>query len=122
MWRNQLDRDVMHLTNTEQRYGIAAVIMHWLMAALIATLIGLGVYMVRLPDVGFNAKKIILVLVHKELGVLALALATARIVWRQVNPLPQATGAIPEWQQVSAAFVHLCFYGLMLALPASGWI
>src|SRR4051794_27415700 len=106
----------MHLGNTEQGYGAAAVVMHWLMAALIATLIGLGVYMVRLPDVGFDSKKIILIPVHKEAGMLALAIAAARIAWRQVNCLPQADGGVPEWQQVSAVFVHLCFYALMIAL------
>jgi cytochrome b561 len=92
------------------------------MAVLIIALVGLGIYMVQLPDVGFNARKITLILVHKELGVLALAFATMRLAWRQLNPLPRLAETVPEWQQVAAVFVHLCFYALMVAQPVTGWL
>ena len=29
---------------------------------------------------------------------------------------------VPEWQEVAAVFVHLCFYALMLAQPVTGWL
>lgn len=101
------------LANTERHYGTAAIALHWLMAALIAALVGTGIYMVPLPEVGFDAKKITLILIHKEIGMLALALAAARLAWRQVNPLPRLGDTLPEWQKVAAIFVHLCFYALM---------
>ncbi len=112
----------MRLSNTDQHYGAAAIALHWLMATLIVTLVALGVYMVRLPDVGFNLKKITLILVHKEIGVLVLVLACARLIWRQLNPLPRLVDSVPEWQKVSAILVHLCFYALMIALPVTGWV
>ncbi|HSU06263.1 MAG TPA: cytochrome b [Acetobacteraceae bacterium] len=112
----------MRLANTERHYGAAAITLHWLMAALIATLVALGIYMVRLPDVGFDAKKITLILIHKEIGMVALALVCARLVWRLLNPLPHLAETLPEWQKVAAIFVHLCFYALMFVLPVSGWI
>ena len=110
------------LANTEQRYGAAAVVLHWLMAALIATLVALGIYMVRLPDAGFDAKKITLILIHKEIGMLALALVGVRLVWRQLNPLPRLAETLPDWQKVAAIFVHLSFYALMVGLPVTGWV
>ena len=78
--------------------------------------------MVQLPDVGFDAKKITLILIHKEIGMLALALVAMRLAWRQVNPLPRLAETLPEWQKVAAIFVHLCFYALMFALPVTGWV
>lgn len=115
-------RQMTRLPNTEWHYGAAAIALHWFMAVLIAALLVLGIYMVRLPDVGFDTKKIILILIHKELGMLALALVAVRLVWRQLNPLPRLTETLPEWQKVTAIFVHLCFYALMLALPVIGWV
>jgi cytochrome b561 len=68
--------------------------------------------MVRLPDAGFDSRKISAILIHKELGLVAFASAALRMIWRQFNPLPAPIGTVPEWQQI---VVHLCFYTLMLA-------
>ena len=112
----------MKISNTHEGYGAAAFVIHWLMAAVIVTLVALGIYMVRLPDAGFNANKIILILIHKEIGALAMALVFGRLAWRALNPLPQMDESLPEWQKVTAIFVHLCFYALMIALPVTGWV
>lgn len=120
--RRMRTRRMMRLANTERHYGAAAIALHWLMAALLITLVVLGIYMVRLPDVGFDTKKIVLILIHKEVGTLALALVGARLAWRQLNPLPRLAETLPEWQKVAAIFVHLCFYALMFALPVTGWV
>jgi len=98
------------------------MILHWLMALLLITLVAMGLYMVGLPDVGFDTRKIRLILYHKELGLLALILATPRFLWRLVNALPHLAAGLPDWQKVLARFVHLCFYGLMFALPVTGWL
>jgi cytochrome b561 len=113
---------VMACLNSDRRYGAAAIALHWLMAALIIALVSIGIYMVRLPDVGFNTRKITLILVHKEIGILVLALAGARLTWRQLNPLPSLVDTVPEWQKVIAILVHLNFYALMIALPVTGWV
>jgi cytochrome b561 len=110
------------LGNTLERYGAVAIMLHWLMGIVLVALIVLGLYMVSLPDVGFDTKKIGLILYHKELGLVALALALLRLAWRVGNALPQLVDNLPDWQKVSARFVHLCFYALMFALPVSGWL
>jgi len=112
----------MSLANTDRQYGIAAIALHWLLALLITTLVVMGIYMVRLPDVGFSATKIILVLIHKEIGMIVLGLAVVRLAWRQWNVLPRLVETLPEWQKVIAIFVHLSLYALMLALPITGWL
>jgi len=110
------------LENTENRYGPVAVALHWVMALLLVVLVSLGVYMVRLPDVGFDTKKITLILYHKQLGMLALTLVALRLAWRVTNALPRLVANLPDWQKVIARFVHLTFYALMLALPITGWL
>ena len=40
--------------NSIRRYGGIAVILHWAMAILLITLVAMGLYMTRLPDVGYD--------------------------------------------------------------------
>jgi cytochrome b561 len=110
------------IENTEDRYGVVAILLHWLMAFLIIGLAALGLYMVTLPDAGFNTKKITLILLHKEFGLSVLALLAVRLAWRLTHVLPQLAAHLPDWQKVTARFVHLCFYALMFALPVTGWL
>ena len=77
-----------------------AIGLHWLMAALLIMLLVMGLYMVSLPDVGFNTRKIALILYHKQLGLLALALAALRLGWRVGNALPSLVETLPGWQKV----------------------
>jgi cytochrome b561 len=108
------------LENGEDRYGAIALLFHWSMALLVIGLAALGLYMVTLPDVGFDTKKVTLVLYHKEFGVLALVLLATRLSWRVTQILPRLVENLPDWQQIAARFVHLSFYGLLVALPMTG--
>jgi cytochrome b561 len=60
------------IDNTEDRYGAVAILFHWSMALLVIGLAALGLYMVTLPDVGFNTNKVTLVHYHKEFGLFML--------------------------------------------------
>lgn len=108
------------IRNSEDRFGTVAILLHWLMAFLIIGLVVLGLYMVRLPDAGFDTKKITLILFHKEVGVLVLVLFAIRLAWRITQVLPLLEEGLPDWQKIAARFVHLSFYALMFALPVSG--
>jgi len=108
--------------NTRSRYGAVAVLLHWAMAALLVGLAILGLYMASLPDAGFDTRKVRLVIYHKEFGMAALTLVVIRLAWSATGVQPELAAASPEWQNVAARFVHLCFYGLMFALPITGWI
>src|SRR6185369_15225758 len=92
----------MAIRNSGQHYGLVAMVLHWLMALLLIVLIALGLYMVSLPDAGFDKRKITLILVHKELGVAALLLVALRLAWRVGNLLPALVADLPEWQKVTA--------------------
>jgi len=105
-----------------QRYGAVAVALHWLMAIVLTVLVVMGLYMASLPDVGFDTRKIMLILYHKQIGMLALALVLLRLGWRVGHILPALVDTLPEWQKVAARLVHLCLYAVMFALPVTGWL
>jgi cytochrome b561 len=109
------------LENREDRYGAIAILFHWSMALLIVGLAALGLYMVTLPDVGFNTQKVTLVLYHKEFGVLAFVLLATRLSWRVTQLLPRLVEQLPDWQKIAARFVHLSFYAMLFALPMTGY-
>ena len=110
------------LTNSGERYGWIAMLLHWGMAALLVGLIALGFYMVRLPDAGYDREKITLILLHKALGMGALAAVVARLGWRLTNALPRFVDGLAQWEEVSALFAHLWMYTLMFAVPLTGWL
>ena len=112
----------MRIENTRDHYGAVAIALHWIMAVLLVVLLAMGLYMVRIPDAGFDKLKINLIVYHKEIGILVLLLMLLRWAWRFVNGLPVLVASLPDWQKLSARFVHLCFYALMLALPMTGWL
>lgn len=110
------------MINTKNNYGWMAIFLHWFMAILLLLLIGFGLYMVALPDVGFNSEKIILIIFHKEVGLMILPLVSIRFIWRLNNVIPTLSAHLPDWQKIAARFVHLCFYALMFAMPITGWL
>ena len=105
--------------NSETRYGTVAMILHWLIAIAIITLLVVGKYMEGLPN--SDPSKFFLYQMHKSSGLTVLVLSIARIVWRLTNvvpPLPAATPFLLRW---AAHASHLAFYVLIIAIPLSGW-
>ena len=108
----------MLIKNTENRYGMVAILLHWVMTILIIFLLGLGLYMVQLP---ISAEKLKLYRWHKEFGVLAFMLVIVRIMWRVGNLTPSLS-MLAWWEILAARSVHYAFYVFMFALPLTGWI
>src|SRR5437868_853244 len=108
--------ELMQIKNTVNRYGIIAILIHWLMALLIIALLAIGLYMTRIL---VSLQKLKLYGWHKELGVLILMLLLLRIIWRLTNIAPLLPASLPPWQKLSAHAMHLAFYGLMVVLPLS---
>lgn len=105
--------------NTTMHWGGVSQGFHWLMAALIFTLIPLGLIG---ADMAFSKTKIEVFQWHKSIGLLVLTLAIFRIAWRLSNPTPAHPADVPRYQLVGASAVHLVLYGLMVLMPLSGWV
>ncbi len=101
------------------RYTRTAIGLHWLVAVAIVAMFSLGVYMQDLP---LSPAKLKLYSWHKWAGVSIFLLVLARIVWRLSHRPPAPPAGMPAWQRRAAEGVHLLLYGLMLAVPVSGWL
>jgi cytochrome b561/polyisoprenoid-binding protein YceI len=114
----------MPLTNTHQRYGGIAKGFHWLMALMILTLIGLGLWAEDLPT-GTEAelaRKAWAFSVHKTLGVAAFFVALGRILWALAQPRPGLLNADRRLENFLAEAVHWLLYGAIVIVPLAGWI
>jgi cytochrome b561 len=111
------------MSGARTRYTAAAIVLHWAIAGAIVLMMGLGLWMHQLSERGvvndgvFRAYQL-----HKSIGLTILALSVARLAWRLFNPAPPLPGAMKPWELVLARATHWVFYGLMIALPLSGWL
>jgi cytochrome b561 len=107
-------------STAEPRYTKVAIILHWIIAVCILALLAAGLAMTTeglLPKyVQFQTFQL-----HKSLGLTVLVLSIFRLIWRLTHtppPLPPNVSAIEVF---AAKLTHWIFYGLMLALPLTGW-
>lgn len=104
--------------NTGNRFGLIAIFLHWLMAVMMLGLVGLGLYMTRIP---VSVQKLKFYGWHKEWGMLVLMLVIVRLAWRLRNQLPSLEN-LPRWEEIAARTVHWLFYFFMFSLPLTGWL
>lgn len=101
------------------RYTAPAMGFHWLMAVLIISMLGIGLYMVDMPN---TLAKFQLIQLHKSIGLTILMLAAARLMWRFTHPAPLLPAHMAAWQKSLAHASHYLLYILMFAMPLSGWV
>lgn len=99
------------------RYNNVAVALHWLMALLIIGQLALGIYFHELPRDDFKRQ---LFELHRNLGLLILALAVVRIIWRLSHRPPPYPAEMPRWERLAGVWNHRAFYFIMLAMPLTG--
>ena len=99
-----------------RQFAVVSRILHWLMAAMVLAMLGIGVAMVAsLAD--YHA----LVSIHRPLGIAILVLVVVRFVNRQLSPLPPFPATMSRAERRVARVSELTMYGLMFVLPLVGW-
>lgn len=101
-----------------QRFSTPAIILHWVIAALVLTNIFLGWRMEQVRGL----EKFELFQLHKSAGITILVFSLARLAWRLIHPPPPYPVTMKAWEKLAASTVHWIFYGLMIGLPILGWI
>lgn len=105
-----------NLTSSD-RYARGSIILHWLIALLIAgNFIGAWV-----ADDLPKPEKLELMGYHKAFGLLILALTVLRLVWRLVHKAPPPVETLKPWEVALSKLTHAGLYVLMLAIPLAGW-
>ncbi len=103
--------------DSPSRYTGTAIVLHWLLALLIAGTFALGVYMHELP---FSPARLKYYSWHKWAGVTILALSFLRLAWRLTHK-PPADLPMPGWQATAAHATHHLLYALFFIVPLVGW-
>lgn len=98
------------------QFNIVLRVLHWLLAALLLTMLFIGVAMVASLS---NYHR--LVSIHRPLGIAILILAMIRLATRLCTTLPPFPATMSPLERRIASASERLLYALMLALPLVGW-
>ena len=106
--------------NTNQAYGIIAIALHWLVAAVALGLFGLGLWMVDLTyyDAWYRTAPTL----HKSVGVLLFLVMALRLLWRLLNPRPAPEPGLSRLERLASGVVHGILYLLLFVVMVSGYL
>jgi cytochrome b561 len=102
------------------RYTRTAVVLHWLVAAVVFGQFAFGWLMQQIPKSppGMRADAFN---VHKSIGLCLLALMLFRLGWRIAHPAPPLP-AMPRWQARAAKINHAALYAALIVMPLAGYL
>ncbi len=102
---------------TEQRQFTALMrLFHWLTAAMVLTMLGIGVAMVA--SLAYYHR---LVSIHRPLGILILIVVMIRFVNRHYSTLPPFPATMSPQERSVASASELFLYALLVVQPLVGW-
>jgi len=99
------------------RYTRVAIVLHWIIAALILSNIGIGFVMEGLSQ----PLKAAALSFHFSSGITVLGLTMLRVTWRLSHRPPPFAAELSPWERAAAHIVHGLLYLLMLGMPLVGW-
>ena len=102
----------------EPQYGAAAKSLHWVTALLLVVQFVIGWTM---PNIKRGMQPETLMNLHLSIGLLILAAALARVIWRLFHGVPVPEAGLPAWQERMAQALHAMLYALIFAMVVTGW-
>jgi cytochrome b561 len=90
--------------------------LHWLMAAMVLAMLGIGIAMVA--SLGDYHR---LVSIHRPLGILILILVVIRFVNRRLSSLPPFPATMSPQERFAASASEALLYTLLVVEPLVGW-
>jgi cytochrome b561 len=91
-------------------------VLHWLMAAMVLSMLFIGVTMVA--SIGAYHT---LISIHRPLGIAILIVACVRLITRILSPLPPFPPTVPPGERLIATASEFLMYTLLFAMPLIGW-
>lgn len=101
--------------DTLNKLSCATIMLHWLIALLMISIIASGIYMTEWDDYDIYP-------LHKSFGILTFALASVRIIWRIYNGWPEIVDNLKIWEKLFARVTHYVLIISTIAIPLSGMI
>lgn len=105
------------MAEPRNRYSTVSLILHWLIAGLVATQIGL-IWAHEATEGSISRE---FVQIHKSVGLAILILTLGRLGWRIANPALPLPETMRRWEKLLARATHVLFYGLLIGMPLGGW-
>src|SRR5579862_1901466 len=106
----------MSVPTGQRQFTVLMRLFHWLTAALVLTILGIGVAMVAsLAD--YHR----LVSIHRPLGILILIVVVIRFIIRHYSTLPPFPATMSLRERSVASASELFLYGLLIVQPLVGW-
>ena len=107
------------IVSAQWRYGSGAVSLHWLVAILIAGMLGLGWYMMSIEkepgsEWYFN--------LHRSLGLTVAGLILLRLIWRISHKPAELPDSVPFWERKLSLATHWLLYTCMVIMPLTGYL
>lgn len=106
-------------TPSQDRFSTLAIAFHWIIGLLILTAIALSYYWDELPR---GPEKYEIYNLHKSIGILVLLFALPRLAYRLMHGRPPKFDHYKKWEVTLSSVVTWSLYGLMIAMPISGWL
>lgn len=102
------------------RYTTTAIVVHWIIAAIVFGQIAFGWLMQQIPKSppGMRADAFNL---HKSIGLCIFALMLFRLGWRLAHPAPPLPG-MARWQACAAKANHAALYATLFVMPLAGYL
>ena len=104
------------MSTPRRQFSAPARLLHWTMAAMVLTMLGIGVAMVA-SLANYHA----LVSIHRPLGIAILVLVVVRFGNRLLNRPPPFPATMARAERLAATATEYAMYGLMFVLPLVGW-
>jgi cytochrome b561 len=106
----------MTMTAERQQFPFSMRFLHWLMAAMVLTMLGIGVNLIV-----SLANYHVLVSFHRPLGITILLLVVIRYVNRRFSAMPPFPATMSSRERRVASASERLLYTLLLVQPLVGW-
>ncbi len=110
----------MQWRNSEERYGLVAVVLHWLVAITVIGMFILGLWMTSLSL--YDRWYVTAPYIHKSIGLLLFLVMIARLAWRLFNPRPAPLMTHTRFERIAAHLMHGMLYLLLFAVMIAGYL
>jgi cytochrome b561 len=104
------------MAGEQRQFTVLMRILHWLTAAMVLAMLGIGVAMVA--SLGDYHR---LVSIHRPLGIAILIVVVIRFVNRQFSTLPPFPASMSSRERLIAHASEVLLYALLFVLPLIGW-
>ena len=105
-----------NMEQPQPRFPLSMQILHWLMVAMVLSMLAIGFTMV--VSLAYYHR---LLAIHRPLGIAVLAVVVIRFINRHFSTLPPFPETMSARERTAASTSERVFYALMFLLPLVGW-